>query len=136
MQATTEETIVSQKTRDLCQSIVDQPEFQIIRQRVEAFLGDEAAKSQYQSVMEKGDALQQRQNAGVPIDNTEIAEFEQQRDALMSNPVARNFLEAQQQMHKTQESVMQFVSKTYELGRVPTLEDFPSGECGSGCGCH
>lgn len=136
MQATTEETIVSQKTRDLCQSIVDQPEFQIIRQRVEAFLGDEAAKSQYQSVMEKGDALQQRQNAGVPIDNTEIAEFEQQRDALMSNPVARNFLEAQQQMHKTQESVMQFVSKTYELGRVPTLEDFSSGECGSGCGCH
>ena len=136
MQATTEETIVSQKTRDLCQSIVDQPEFQLIRQRVDAFLGDEAAKSQYQSVMEKGDALQQRQSAGVPIDSNEIAEFEQQRDALMSNPVARNFLDAQQEMHKTQESVMQFVSKTYELGRVPTLEDFSSGECGSGCGCH
>ena len=31
---------------------------------------------------------------------------------------------------------MQFVSKTFELGRVPTLEDFSSGECGSGCGCH
>ena len=136
MQATTEETIVSQKTRDLCQSIVDQPEFQLIRQRVDAFLGDEAAKSQYQSVMEKGDALQQRQSAGVPIDSNEIAEFEQQRDALMSNPVARNFLDAQQEMHKTQESVMQFVSKTYELGRVPTLEDFSSGDCGSGCGCH
>jgi hypothetical protein len=27
------------------------------------------------------------------------------------------------------------VSKTLELGRVPTEEDLDSGGCGSGCGC-
>jgi cell fate (sporulation/competence/biofilm development) regulator YlbF (YheA/YmcA/DUF963 family) len=136
MQATTEETIVLQKTRDLCQSIVDQPEFQLIIQHMEAFRADEAAQGQFQVVVAKNDELQQKQSAGVPIGDQEIADFEQQREALMNNPVARNFLDAQQQMHKTQESVMQFVSKTYELGRVPTMEDFSSGSCGSGCGCH
>jgi hypothetical protein len=54
----------------------------------------------------------------------------------MANPVARGFLDAQQQMHKTQETVMKFVSKTFELGRVPTMEDMQEGSCGTGCGCH
>ena len=136
MQATTEDTIVLQKTRELCQSIVDQPDYRQIRERLDAFMSDDAAKSQYQLVMEKGDALQQKQQFGMPMDNNEIAEFEKNREALLGNPVARDFLEAQQQMHKIQESVMQHVSKTFELGRVPTPEDFPSEGCGSGCGCH
>ena len=135
MQATSEETIVLQKTRELCQTIVDQPEFQNIRQRLDTFMGDEAAKSQYQLVMEKGDALQQKQQFGMPMDNNEIVEFEKNRELLLGNPVARDFLEAQQQMNKIQESVMQYVSKTFELGRVPAAEDFPSEGCGTGCGC-
>ena len=135
MQATIEETFVIQKTRDLCQTIVDQPEFRLIRQRIETFLNDDNAKGQYQLVMEKGDALQQKQHSGTPMDSNEIAEFEKNREALLSNPVAREFLDAQQEMHKIQESVMQFVGKTFELGRVPTLEDFSSGNCGPTCGC-
>jgi cell fate (sporulation/competence/biofilm development) regulator YlbF (YheA/YmcA/DUF963 family) len=135
MQATIEETIVIQKTRDLCQTLIEQPEFIEIRQRIDAFMGDDAAKTQYQLVMEKGDALQQKQQMGMPLDNAEIAEFEKNRDTLLNNPVAANFLTAQQQMHKIQESVMQYVSKTFELGRVPALEDFPSESCGPSCGC-
>ena len=135
MQATTEETIVIQKTKDLCQSIVEQPEFRDIRGHIDAFMGDDTAKSQYQVVMEKGDELQQKQQQGLPTDNNEIAEFEKNRELLLNNQVARNFLEAQQQMHKIQESVMQYVSKTFELGRVPALEDFPSENCGPTCGC-
>ena len=132
MQATIEETIVIQKTRDLCQTIIEQPEFIEIRQRIDAFMGDDAAKTQYQALMEKGDALQQKQQMGMPFDNSEIAEFEKNRDSLLTNPVAANFLTAQQQMHKIQESVMQYVSKTFELGRVPETEDFPSEGCGKG----
>jgi cell fate (sporulation/competence/biofilm development) regulator YlbF (YheA/YmcA/DUF963 family) len=135
MQATIEETVVIQKTRDLCQTLVDQPEFRLIRQRIETFLNDDHAKSQYQQVMEKGDALQHKQHSGTAMDNTEIAEFEQNREALLSNPVARGFLDAQQEMHKIQESVMQFVGKTFELGRVPTPDDFSAGNCGPTCGC-
>lgn len=90
----------------------------------------------YQRVVEKGDALQQKQQFGMPMDHAEITEFEQNREQLLSNPVAREFLEAQQEMHKIQESVMQYVGKTFELGRVPTVEDFPSEGCGPSCGCH
>jgi len=135
MQATTEETIVIQKTKDLCQTIIEQPEFIEIRGLIESFMGDEAAKSQYQVVMEKGDELQQKQQQGLPMDNNEIAEFEKNREILLNNQVARNFLDAQQKMHKIQESVMQYVSKTFELGRVPAMEDFPAENCGPSCGC-
>ena len=135
MQATTEETAIIQQTKELCQTIIDQPEFRQIRTRIDAFMGDDAAKAQYQLVMEKGDSLQHKQQSGLPLDNDEIAEFEKNRELLLNNPVAANFLTAQQQMHKIQESVMQYVSKTFELGRVPTMEDFSSGSCGPSCGC-
>jgi cell fate (sporulation/competence/biofilm development) regulator YlbF (YheA/YmcA/DUF963 family) len=135
MEATSEDTVVVQKTRELCQTLVEQPEFQNIRERIENFMSDEGARSQYQSVMEKGDALQQKQQHGMPLDNTEISEFERNREALLGNPVAREFIDAQQKMHKMQESVMQYVLKTFELGRVPAAEDFSAGDCGPSCGC-
>ena len=135
MQATTEETIIISKTRELCETIIGQPEFRAIRQRLDTFMADDTAKNQYQLVVEKGDALQQKQQFGTPLDNNEILEFERNRESLLGNPVARDFLDAQQQMHQIQESVMQHVSKTFELGRVPGAEDFESGSCGSGCGC-
>ena len=133
---TTTQDSVQQKTRELCQAIVDQPDFQAMRRQVEAFLSDETAKTQYQTVMEKGELLQHKQNMGAPLSNDEITEFEKERDALVNNPVARGFLDARQQMQKVQESVGQFVAMTFELGRTPTEEDLNGGSCGSGCGCH
>jgi|SRR6185503_5638354 cell fate (sporulation/competence/biofilm development) regulator YlbF (YheA/YmcA/DUF963 family) len=135
MQTTTDETVIIAKTRELCQTIIEQPEFQSIRRRVDTFLGNEEAKSQYQVVVEKGDALQQKQQYGLPLEGEEITEFERNRESLLKNPVAQDFLEAQQEIHQIRESVMQLVTKTFELGRVPTIEDFSSGGCGSGCGC-
>ena len=135
MQTTTDETVIIAKTRELCQTILDQPEFQTIRRRVDTFLGNEEAKNQYHLVVEKGDALQQKQQFGMPLDGEEINEFERNRENLLKNPVAQDFLEAQQEIHQIRESVMQFVTKTFELGRVPTLDDFSSGGCGPSCGC-
>ena len=135
MQSTIEATVILTKTRELCETIVGQPEFRSIRLRIEAFLGNTEAQTRYQSVVEKGDALQQKQQFGMPLDGNEIAAFEKERELLLGDPVAREFLDAQQEMHKIQESVMQYVSKTFELGRVPSLEDFPAESCGPSCGC-
>ncbi|HTG44230.1 MAG TPA: YlbF family regulator [Verrucomicrobiae bacterium] len=121
-------------TKDLCRTIIEQPEFQSIRKQVDAFMADETAKSQYQVVVEKGEALQHKQQMGLPLSNDEISEFEQNRENLVNNPVAKGFLDAQQEMQKVQESVGQLVAKTFELGRIPSEEDL--GSCGSGCGCH
>ena len=132
---TAEDTII-QKTRELCQTIVSQPEFKQIRQRIDAFMANDAAKLQYQQVAEKNEMLQHKQQMGAALSNDEVLDFQKDRDALINNPVARGFMEAQQEMHQVQETVNNLVSKTFELGRPPTEEEMSSGGCGHGCGCH
>ena len=136
MTTTTEETVIMQKTRELCDTIVAQPEFQALQRQIAQFMNDEEAKSQYQAVVERGDVLQQKQQMGAPLEDNEIAEFNKHRDALVNNPVARAFLDAQQAMHDAQKTIGQYVAKTFELGRTPTEEDM-SGCCSDhgGCGC-
>ena len=135
MTTTIEETIILQKTRELCQTILDQPEFGSIRQRLDNFLADDAAKSEYQMLNDKGEYLTSKQKQGLPLADEEINEFETLRQKFLNNPVAQGFLDAQQEMHKIQESVGAYVGKTFELGRVPSPEDFDSGSCGPSCGC-
>ncbi len=136
MEAITDNSIVLQKTRELCQAILDQPDFPTIRRQVDAFLADESVKSQYQELSDRGAVLQHKQQTGAPLDMAEIADFENRREAFLSSPVAQGFLEAQQAMQTVQESVSQFVAKTFELGRMPQQVDFDNGSCGHGCGCH
>lgn len=133
---TTTENIVTEKTRELCQAILDQPEYQAVRRQVDAFLNDEAAQAAYQLLSEKGEHLQHKQAQNVQLSGEEIAEYETHREQFFSNPVARDFMGAQQSIHKMQETVASYVAKTFELGRIPAAEDFDSGSCGTGCGCH
>jgi cell fate (sporulation/competence/biofilm development) regulator YlbF (YheA/YmcA/DUF963 family) len=135
MQTTTQESTIVQKTRELCQAILDQPALRSARERIDTFMSDDTARAQYEGVMSKGQALQQKQQRSVPLTGEEISSFEKDRDALLENPVARGFLDAQQEFHDVHESINQYVSKTLELGRVPTDSDLESGECGHGCGC-
>ncbi len=118
-----EDTVILQKTKELCQAIVEQPDFQTLRRQIDTFLGDETAKTQYQTVIEKGEVLQQKQQSGQPLSHAEIQDFEKHREALVNNPVAKGFLEAQHHMHKVQESVGRYLTKTFELGRMPTAEE-------------
>jgi cell fate (sporulation/competence/biofilm development) regulator YlbF (YheA/YmcA/DUF963 family) len=135
MQTTIEETPVMQKTRELCQTILDQPNMQSIRRRIDAFMGDEKTRNHYDDLVQKGQALQQKQQMAIALTGEEIAEFEQHRDTLMKNPVARDFLDAQEELQQVQQTVHQYVNKTLELGRLPTEEEMGAGSCGHGCGC-
>jgi cell fate (sporulation/competence/biofilm development) regulator YlbF (YheA/YmcA/DUF963 family) len=127
---------IEEKTRELCQTIVDQPEMASIRRRIDAFMADAGARGQYETVMTKGNSLHEKQHNGQTLDGVEIADFEKHRDDLLKNPAARGFLDAQEELHTLQHSIQKQVSKTFELGRVPTEADFEEGSCGSGCGCH
>jgi len=135
MQTAIEETAVISKTKELCQAILDQPNMPSIRQRVDAFMGDEETRTQYDALMNKGQALEQKQQLSLPLSGEEIADFEQHREALLINPVARGFIDAQEELHQVQESIQHYVSKTLELGRVPTDEEMSGGSCGHGCSC-
>ena len=133
---TSEDSIVISRTKELCQAILDQPDFQALRRDIDAFMANEGAQTLYQQVMTKGEALQQKQQFGMALGAEEISDFEGERQRLSENPAARAFMDAQQALHKVQESVNSYVSKTFELGRVPATEDFSSESCGPSCGCH
>jgi cell fate (sporulation/competence/biofilm development) regulator YlbF (YheA/YmcA/DUF963 family) len=134
--ATQTSDVLTQKIEELCQTILNQPEVKSIRQRIDAFNADAAAQKQYETLAERGEYLQHKQQQGAQLTDAEISEFEKHREAFFANPVAKGFVDAQQQMHKMQDSVSKYVSKTLELGRVPAAEDMESGSCGHGCGCH
>jgi cell fate (sporulation/competence/biofilm development) regulator YlbF (YheA/YmcA/DUF963 family) len=136
MALTTEDTPIIQKTRELCQMLLDEPGMQALRQRIDDFMADEQTRALYDGLITKGQALQEKQQQSLPLTGEEISDFEQQRDSLLKNPVARGFVDAQQELHQVRESIQKYVSKTIELGRLPSEEELDSGCCGDhSCGC-
>jgi cell fate (sporulation/competence/biofilm development) regulator YlbF (YheA/YmcA/DUF963 family) len=130
----TEENTVLEKTRELCTTILEQPNMGVIRQNIESFLANTEAREQYETLMNKGQALHEKQHGAQPLGGEEIADFERQRELVLGNPVARGFLDAQQALHRLQETIHKHLSKTLETGRLPTPEDLHES-CGDGCGC-
>jgi len=133
MQLNLETAAVLEKTRELCQTIVDQPGFQAARGHLDAFLADDRARRQYQLVAVKSQELQAREYQGEPLSPEELTLYEAEREALVNNPIARNFLEAQERLQQVQATITRYVARTLELGRVPNPDDFAT--CSPGCSC-
>jgi cell fate (sporulation/competence/biofilm development) regulator YlbF (YheA/YmcA/DUF963 family) len=130
-------TKIETKTNELCEAILEQIQAGGIRTRIDTFQADATTRGQYESLMSKGQALQEKQHGGQALEPAEIAAFETDRDALLKNPVAAGFLDAQEEMHELQHCVQKHVNKTIELGRIPGAEDLESSCDGhGGCGCH
>ena len=55
------ENAVTEKTRDLCRTILAQPNMGDIRQRIDAFMADDKSRAQYETLMTKGQALNDKQ---------------------------------------------------------------------------
>jgi cell fate (sporulation/competence/biofilm development) regulator YlbF (YheA/YmcA/DUF963 family) len=128
---------IEQKTRELCETIVRQPKYESIRRRVEAFLADPEARSQYECLSDLGQQLHDRQHHGEKLTPAEIAAFDHQREAFSKNPVASAFAEAQDEMRQILDQINRYVGKTLELGAVPSPDDLSDAcDCGSDCGCH
>lgn len=124
------------KTRELCQAILEEPKLQTAHQRIGVFMADEQTRSLFDGLLEKRNTLEEKQRQSLPLTDQEINDFEKHKAAVLNNPVAREFLDAQEDMRSIQESIHNYVSKTLELGRVPTEEELSGGSCGHGCGCH
>lgn len=141
MTALTSQSRITESTMALCAEIANDGRVNELQDIVEKFLADDSAKLQYQSVHERGEALHQKQHAGIELSPSEIREFEGARDALFDNRVAVDFMNAQRELEGIQREIGKLVSMTLELGRVPTDDDLAEadgGGCcgGGGCGCH
>ncbi len=128
------ETPVIEKTKELCEAIVAQPGFSAMIKNIEAFYEDPEAQQLYEEVVELQESLRSKQENGQRLSDKDIAGFESSRDKLLAHPVAGAYLEAQNQIHSAQKKITQYVTRTFELGRVPTESDF-QGCCGGGCSC-
>lgn len=137
MQANEFESPIVAKLVELCQTIVEDARFVSIRERIELFLTDENTRQQYEALNNKGMMLHSKQQRGIPLTDEEIDDFERDREALLNNPIAIGFIEAQQEMSEIKNLVNQYISRTFELGRAPTAEDFSGCDsgCGGGCSC-
>src|SRR5688572_13381374 len=96
----TEQDIVLEKTRELCNAILAQPNMGAIRRNIDSFMADDKARAEYETLMEKGQALHEKQHRSLPLSGEEITDFEQHRDKVMNNPVSRGFLDAQEALQQ------------------------------------
>ena len=138
MKMLADDSLVIGKTKELCAAIADDPEYRSMMEKVERFMEDDAAKLQFQSVQERSQELGQKQQSGLELSVGEVEDFEAAREALMSNAVAREFMDAQQSLQSVQSAIGKYVGITLELGRVPAEEDLADqgGCCNEGgCGC-
>jgi cell fate (sporulation/competence/biofilm development) regulator YlbF (YheA/YmcA/DUF963 family) len=130
-----EKSSIISKTKELCDQIANDAEFNKLQADIEKFLSDDAAKLQYKTVHEKGEELHHKQHAGVELGASEIKAFEDARDALFKNSIAVNFMDAQRSLESIQKEISQYVSMTLELGRTPTDEEIAEAQHNSGGGC-
>ncbi|MBK1882636.1 YlbF family regulator [Luteolibacter pohnpeiensis] len=133
MSTVAEESAVIAKTKELCAEIAADPEFIRLQKSVETFLGDDAARLQYQSVHQRGEELHQKKHAGIELSDAEIRDFEAARETLFQNKIVLNFLQAQKELEELQSEIGKYVGMTLELGRVPTDEEMEESHSGGGC---
>ena len=130
---------IIEKAKELCQTIIDNAEYNALMGNVEAFLNNDEARLLYQTVHERSEELRTKQQSGVELGETEIQAFKDVRDQMEQNEVVMDFMSAQDDLQLVQSTVSKYVGMTLEYGRVPTEEDFAAldnegGCCGSG-GC-
>ncbi|WFB37104.1 YlbF family regulator [Kiritimatiellota bacterium B12222] len=132
-----QETPVISKTKELCASLLELESYKRMKAQLDAFVEDQAAQELYQELSQKQSELVRKQETTGDLTEEEIKSFEDQRERLLMHPVAGGFVEAQQGFEELRDTVVRYVTKTFELGRVPTEEEVTpkqGGCCGGGCG--
>ncbi len=136
METVLETAALERKLRDLCQCIVEDPEFLEARAKIEAFSEDEAARKVYRAWQEKAHALHLSSHEGDLPDDEDLEEFEQLREEVEANAVASEFAEAEELLNGLFGAVTKMVQKTLQLGHVPSEEELAESGCeAGGCGC-
>ena len=135
-----QDTPVIAKTKELCEALIAQDSYKALKAKFDAFVADQEAQLMYQALSEHQSRLVNKQEQGETLSEAEIQDFENKREQLLMHPVAGGFVEAQQGFEELRETVVNYVTKTFELGRLPTDEELkPKGGCcgggGGGCGC-
>src|ERR1044072_6177160 len=99
MTTTAQESAITAKTRELCETILRDPSYMGLRNKIETFLANDSAKELYRNLAERGEHLNHKQQQGVQLSPDEIKSYESEREKLFGNPIAAGFIEAQQELN-------------------------------------
>lgn len=135
----TQRADLGEKIRELCEALLADENVSAARGRVESFLSNPSATAGYAALAQRSQELQQKEQSGLTVTEEEIEEFETMRRNVFSDPQVQSFMDARGLLQEVEALVMAYVSRTLELGRVPSDEELmPSGGgcCGDSCGCH
>ena len=125
-------TALNEKVRDLCAFLAADDDFVAAQEQINAFEGDKDAQETYAAWQSTASEMQHRyQNEGVKPSAKQLSDLENLQKKVGENPVAANFVEANDLMNEMFSSVLKPVQKTFQLGRVPTEEELNEC-CGSG----
>lgn len=139
MVTTLDLTSVEEKAREFCGFVVEQEAYRDAWKDIEAFLDDEEAKAVYRNWQEKGSEMHRREHQGIVPSLDEVEQLEGLKAAVLANPVAANFMEAEGYMNRVFSVVTKLLQKTLQTGQVPSEEEMSEGGCcggHGGCGCH
>jgi cell fate (sporulation/competence/biofilm development) regulator YlbF (YheA/YmcA/DUF963 family) len=131
-----DDPIIIDKVIALCETIIARPGFSSVRNAVNEFINDDTARARYAAVNRLGTELAEKQQRGAELAPEEIESYQTAREELGCNAVVAAFLDAQHQLHRLEATLHAYITKTLQLGRVPTESDFAADSCGPACGCH
>ncbi|MDF1816290.1 MAG: YlbF family regulator [Verrucomicrobiales bacterium] len=137
--ATTTETAIptlEEKTRELCQFILEDPAYAAASGSIDTFQESEEAQKIYRNWQQKAAELHHMHHEGKEPEQSDIVELERLKQVVMDNQIAADFVEAEDSVNDIFGTVMKMVQKTLQNGSIPTEDDL--NECcgNSGCGCH
>lgn len=124
-----------EKTRELCQHLLDDPTFVSAQERIEAFESCEEAQELYHAWQTKTAELHHLHHQGRQPSQADIVEVERLKEAVMDNAVAFDFVEAEDSLNLIFSTVMKMVQKTLQNGRIPTEEELHEHGCCGGGSC-
>ena len=110
---------LGEKIRELCEALLQDDGVQGARERIEGFLQNPDATRSYAKLANLSESLQQKQMQGEEITEEEGQGFEALREEVLNNPAVQEFAEARGTLEEIQNTIMAYVSRTFETGRVP-----------------
>ena len=137
--STTTETVIptlEDKTRELCQFILEDPAFAAAFGSIDAFQEDKEAQGLYKSWQEKAAELHHMHHEGKEPSQSDVVEMERLKQTVMDNSVAADFVEAEDSVNDIFGTVMKLVQKTLQNGQIPTEDEMNECCSSGGCGCN
>ncbi len=129
---------LGEKIRELCEALLQDESVSDARQRIENFMNNPTATAAYQRLANMNSELHQKESSGGEIADAEVEAFQKLREQVMELPAVQEFADARQTLQEIEGTIMSYVGRTMELGRVPSEREMApqGGSCGTGCGCH